>query len=140
LYKKGQGYYTRCGTALGAAVLILAGAHFLHQRLIFQSDAGWTSWVRIGIPVMFVICLGVLTWWLVGVHRSTCDFMIATEGEMKKVSWSTRRELIGSTKVVILFTVLLAVILFAVDLLFMTFFGSIGVLRGPSLTQTLFGG
>lgn len=139
LYKRGQGYYTRSGTAVGAAVLILAGAHFLHQRLVFESNATWTSWVRIGIPLAFVVSLGVLTWWLLGVKRSTCDFLIATEGEMKKVSWSSRRELIGSTKVVIMFTVLLAMILFAVDLIFMAFFGSIGVLRGPSLLQSLFG-
>jgi preprotein translocase SecE subunit len=140
LYKPGQGYYTRSGTAVGAAAIILAGAHFLHQRLIFQSDAPWTSWVRIGIPLAFVVGLGLLTWWLVGVHRPSCDFMIHTEGEMKKVSWSSRRELIGSTKVVILFTVLLGVILFGVDLLFMSFFGAIGVLKGPSLVQSLFGG
>jgi len=140
LYKRGQGYYTRSGTAVGAAVIILAGANFLHGRLVFQAEANWTSWVRIGIPLVFAVGLGLLTWWLVGTHRPTCDFMIHTEGEMKKVSWSSRKELIGSTKVVILFTVLLAMILFGVDILFMAFFGSIGVLRGPSLVQSLFGG
>jgi preprotein translocase SecE subunit len=67
--------------------------------------------------------------------------MIATEGEMKKVNWSTRREIIGSTKVVILFTILLAVILFTVDIVFMTFFAWIGVLReAPSVLKLLFGG
>ena len=57
------------------------------------------------------------------------DFMIATEGEMKKVNWSTRREIIGSTKVVILFTVLLALLLFVVDLSFQALFSWIGVLK-----------
>jgi preprotein translocase subunit SecE len=55
--------------------------------------------------------------------------MIATEGEMKKVSWSTKNEIIGSTKVVIMFTVLLALVLFVVDLAFQTMFSSIGVLK-----------
>ena len=36
----------------------------------------------------------------------TVDFMIATEGEMKKVNWSTRREILGSTWVVIAVTML----------------------------------
>ena len=48
---------------------------------------------------------------------------------MKKVSWSSKREVIGSTKVVILFTVLLGVLLFVVDVLFQTLFKNIGVLK-----------
>ena len=55
--------------------------------------------------------------------------MIATEGEMKKVSWSTKREIIGSTKVVILFTFLMAGLLFLVDSAFQLLFSSIGVLQ-----------
>ena len=55
--------------------------------------------------------------------------MIATEGEMKKVSWSTRQEIIGSTKVVIFTTIFLAMLLFLVDLCFMKFFQFIGVLK-----------
>jgi preprotein translocase subunit SecE len=63
------------------------------------------------------------------VNRKSSDFMIATEGEMKKVSWSSRREVIGSTKVVILFTIALACFLFVVDLAFQTLFSAIGVLK-----------
>jgi preprotein translocase SecE subunit len=67
--------------------------------------------------------------------------MIATEGEMKKVNWSTRREIIGSTKVVIVFTLLLTLVLFVVDMIFITFFGWIGVLReAPSVWEMLTGG
>ena len=89
---------------------------------------------------MLVVGFGLLTFWIVGVHRRACDFMIATEGEMKKVNWSTRREIIGSTKVVIMFTALLALILFVVDIVFMTFFAWIGVLReAPSIMEMLFG-
>ena len=55
--------------------------------------------------------------------------MIATEGEMKKVNWSTRREVIGSTKVVITITIFLAILLFCIDLVFQALFRAIGVLR-----------
>ncbi|MCH9001912.1 MAG: preprotein translocase subunit SecE [Planctomycetes bacterium] len=56
--------------------------------------------------------------------------MIATEGEMKKVSWSSKEEVIGSTKVVIMFTFMLALFLFVVDMVFQQAFRLIGVLKG----------
>ncbi|MCH7993750.1 MAG: preprotein translocase subunit SecE [Planctomycetes bacterium] len=56
--------------------------------------------------------------------------MIATEGEMKKVSWSSKEEVIGSTKVVIMFTFMLALFLFVVDMVFQQVFKWIGVLKG----------
>ena len=59
----------------------------------------------------------------------SADFMIATEGEMKKVSWSSRREVVGGTKVVIATTFILALMLWAVDLAFGFFFMEIGVLQ-----------
>ncbi|MBI1827694.1 MAG: preprotein translocase subunit SecE [Planctomycetes bacterium] len=55
--------------------------------------------------------------------------MIATEGEMKKVNWSSRREVVGSTKVVILFSMAMALYLFVVDIVFQTLFQAIGVLK-----------
>ena len=70
----------------------------------------------------------------------SCDFLIATEGEMKKVNWSTRREIWGSTKVVIVFTLFLAFLLFSVDIVFWSFFSAIDVLKGPSPFGSLFGG
>jgi preprotein translocase SecE subunit len=59
------------------------------------------------------------------------DFLIATDSEMKKVNWTSKRELIGSTKVVILFMFAIAIILFVLDLLFNTVFYSIRVLNIP---------
>ncbi|MFQ6049008.1 MAG: preprotein translocase subunit SecE [Phycisphaerae bacterium] len=63
--------------------------------------------------------------------------MIATEGEMKKVSWSTRREVIGSTKVVIAVVIMLAVMLFVVDTVFAVFFNFIDVLKILEIKQLL---
>jgi len=44
------------------------------------------------------------------------DFLIATESEMKKVSWSNKAELVGSTIVVVVTVFLLAVFIFVMDL------------------------
>lgn len=130
IYKPGQGYYTRICTAIGAGILILGAGNFIFNEMaIYQTDAQWTLWLRVGVPTVVVVGLGLLLYWLVGVKRGACDFLIATEGEMKKVSWSSRNELIGSTKVVIATTLFLAILLFVVDSLFKMFFMFIGVLE-----------
>ena len=75
------------------------------------------TYLRYGIPVVALAALGALMFWLVNRPKSA-DFLIATEGEMKKVSWSSRKEIVGSTKVVIVTTFIMAVILFGVDIVF----------------------
>ena len=133
IYKPGQGYYTRMCSAVGAGVLIAGAGNFLYNQMeAYVTDAAWTTWLQVGVPSVVVVVLGLLLYWLVGVKRGTCDFLIATEGEMKKVSWSSRNELIGSTKVVIVATVMLSVFLFVVDLVFMKFFHFINVLETGS--------
>jgi len=47
---------------------------------------------------------------------------------MKKVSWSSRKEVVGSTKVVIVTTLIVAMILYGVDIMFRLFFIRLGVL------------
>ncbi len=131
LYKPGQGYYTRVGTAIFAFVLIAAGWNFLYDRLevYYEPDQPWTYYLQIGIPSLVAVGFGFLVYWLAGRNRRSCDFMIMTEGEMKKVSWSSRKEVIGSTIVVIVVVILMAVLLFLVDLIFAWFFHKIGVLH-----------
>jgi preprotein translocase SecE subunit len=143
IYKRGQGYYTRMGTVVGGAIIILAGMNYLWSQLgvIYDTSKIWTLYVRVGIPLVFGVGLGLLLFWVAGTSRRCCDFFIATEGEMKKVSWSTKREVVGSTKVVILFTVLLAVILFMVDILFLLFFSAIRVVKvPPEVLRRIMGG
>ena len=70
-----------------------------------------------------------LVYWFVGLRRGTAEFLIATDNEMKKVNWSTRREIVGSTWVVITATFLLATMLFVVDFMFSRFFSLIHVLE-----------
>jgi preprotein translocase SecE subunit len=78
-----------------------------------------------------VVLLGgaILIYWLVGVKPGTSEFLIATDGEMKKVNWSTRKHILDSTWVVIAWSVLLAGGLYAVDLMFSSFFKLIRVLE-----------
>lgn len=81
-----------------------------------------------GVAILVIVGAWV-TYWLAGVRPSTVEFLIATDGEMKKVNWSTKRDIIGSTWVVILWSVLLAGGLWVVDFLFQAFFKMIGVLQ-----------
>ena len=130
-YKADQGIWTRRGTFTGGVLLIAWGAMFLKDQLaVYEDIEGWQGLlITPGIPFLFAVVVGALAWRIAFVSRKSSDFMIATEGEMKKVSWSSKREVIGSTKVVILFTVLLAVVLFAVDFVFQRIFMYIDVLK-----------
>ncbi|HRX85663.1 MAG TPA: preprotein translocase subunit SecE [Phycisphaerae bacterium] len=130
IYKKGQGYYTRMGTAIGAGVLAAGLADFVYDHLNF--DPNWTPgiWLKNGVPALVLVACGLLVFWIVGVYRRSCDFLIATDGEMKKVNWTSKKEIIAATKVVIVVTFLTAILLFMVDYGFMQFFSWIGVLRG----------
>ena len=124
IYKRGQGKYTRVTTFLGVMVVVVIGAVRLSEQL---TTLDLSPLVRYGIATALVVVSAVVMFWLVNRPRSA-DFMIATEGEMKKVSWSSRKEIIGSTKVVIITTLILTVILFTVDLLFTQLFVWIKVL------------
>jgi preprotein translocase subunit SecE len=50
------------------------------------------------------------------------DFLVATETEMKKVSWSSRAELVGSTAVVIVTVFALALFIYTADTIFIYVF------------------
>jgi preprotein translocase subunit SecE len=52
-------------------------------------------------------------WWL-----TTKEFFRDTNAEMKKVSWPTRNEVVGTTVVVIIATIIFALYLWGADLLF----------------------
>ena len=137
LYKPGQGYYTRVGTAVGAGALILWGGKFLFDEMSgMLGSVSYALPLQYGVTAGFILVMGVVLYWVVGLSRKANDFFIATEGEMKKVNWSTKQEIIRSTKVVVLVTIVMSVFLFAADLLFMMIFSGLGVLRaGPTLFE-----
>ncbi len=83
-----------------------------------------------GAAAGIVLLLGAgLIFLFIGSKPSSCEFLIATDGEMKKVNWSSRREVLGSTWVVIASSFLIAGMLYMVDLAFQSFFVSINVLQ-----------
>ncbi len=129
IYKKGQGYYTRLGTGIGGAILILGLGNFIYEQINFNDNWAPGLWIKTGVPVAVIVGMLLLLHWLVDVKRSSCDFLIATDGEMKKVNWTSKKEIIAATKVVILVTILTALALFLVDQAFKNFFIAIDVLQ-----------
>ncbi|MBC7834538.1 MAG: preprotein translocase subunit SecE [Phycisphaerales bacterium] len=69
-----------------------------------------------------------MIYWLIAVRPASVDFLIATDSEVKKVNWSTRKDIKGSTFVVIGATFILAVFLFAIDVVFKSIFQAIDIL------------
>jgi preprotein translocase SecE subunit len=88
-------------------------------------------WVRIVMPLL----LGALSLWfawrLVNLP-AFADFLIATEAELNKVSWTPRRRLVQDTIVVLVTTLLITFFLLFADLIWSQLLTKIGVLRAPS--------
>ena len=130
IYKKGQGYWTRMMSGIAAGLLIFMGASWLwktmNQVRIGSIEA---VYVQAGAAVIFISVLAVLGYYLIALHKKVVDFLIATEGEMKKVNWSTKRDIYRSTLVVIFASLFIASGLFVVDSAFAAFFKFVGVLQ-----------
>src|SRR5438445_4235993 len=129
LYKPGQGYWTRMGTAGGTVLLIALLARFIFISLGARTRLDWFfnpakgieeqgfPKIKIIITAIFCAVSAAVAWYYLNKPR-VVDFFIATESEMKKVNWTSRKEIVGSTKVVIAFMFLTALFLFFVDLFF----------------------
>ncbi len=128
-YKKGQGYYTRLCTGLGIGFLLMLGCFALYNALGVLNKEGSSAgqWIQMGIPFVIFVVGGWGVFKLVN-WPQFADFMISTEGEMKKVSWSTRKEVIGATRIVIFSMFLMSIMLAATDFIFNWVFTSIGVI------------
>ena len=129
IVKRGQGYWTRMGTAGVAVLLIALIAYNLYAILIGQF--GVRPGVAIGVGAGAAVALALLAWQLMN-KPTHVDFLIATDSEMKKVNWTSRADLIGATKVVIIFMFFIAAFLLLIDVIFGYFFQLITVLKtGP---------
>jgi preprotein translocase subunit SecE len=127
IYKRGQGKYTRVLTVVGVMLIGVIGSYVLSNRLyVWFSELTFGTYLAFGVPTLIVVVLAAAMFYLVN-RPSAADFLIATESEMKKVSWSSRKEIIGSTKVVIVTTFMLAGILYGVDVLFVVLFRYLNV-------------
>jgi preprotein translocase SecE subunit len=75
--------------------------------------------VQFTVPLLLIAASLWFAWRLVN-YPTFADFLIATEAEINKVSWTSRRALIRDTIVVLTCLVLLTVFLFVVDMFWNT--------------------
>ncbi|MDP7005602.1 MAG: preprotein translocase subunit SecE [Phycisphaerales bacterium] len=130
IYKQGQGYWVRLMSSIGFGLLIMMGVVWLWDQLAgVQIGTLESVYVQGGVSVLVVAICGIIGYYLIGRKPKLVDFMIATEGEMRKVNWSTRREIVGSTILVILLTLFIAIFCQIADLVFSAFFQWGGVLQ-----------
>jgi len=146
VYKPGQGYWTRLGTVISAVILLIMIGRFLYTTLAETIVIGrskladgteilkhlpkaWAGGIVGGLMIAAAFWL-----WRTLNRPSVVDFFIATETEMKKVNWTSKKDLIGSTKVVIFFMLLIAAALFLIDIAFGYLFALVGVLKQGPLT------
>ncbi len=86
------------------------------------------TYLQAGAAALVIVLAAVFVYWVVAIRPRANEFFISVDNEMRKVNWSTRREIIGSTWVVIAVSFGIATTLFVVDNLFSTFFRWVGVL------------
>lgn len=130
IYKPGQGYWTRVMSAIGLAVLVAMGINWLWGMLSTVRFGDLQPiYVQGGAALIVLAIAAVIGYYLIATKPRVVEFLIATEGEMKKVNWSSRREILGSTWVVIGLTAFLALLTFVFDTAFGWTFQAIGVLE-----------
>ncbi len=115
IYKPTQGTYARTWTGVAMGALLLVGVIRLFE--IMKSSP--TLWERFGVPAAMALVVGWLIYRLLS-YPPFADFLIATEAEMNKVSWTSREDLKRATAVVLSTVVLVSVFLFGVDWIWST--------------------
>jgi preprotein translocase SecE subunit len=125
LYKPVEGKYTRICTAIGIGLVVLYTAYWLVEEL--KGISGISEYVLAAVALGLIAAAGVFTWWLLN-KPNIVEFMINTESEMRKVNWPSKKEITGSTWVVICGTLLLTVMIFTADLLFTLLFTAINII------------
>ena len=125
-YKRTQGLKARRYTLLGLLLLGWSGVYSLvahgmlgdawDMRMPFTDGRVVTVLTDVGFVVPIVLAAGVfwLAWRAVNAP-AFADFLIATEAEMNKVSWSTRKRLVQDTIVVLVTVLLMTLFFLAVD-------------------------
>jgi preprotein translocase subunit SecE len=122
LYKPRQGWNARLYTGLALGLVGAAGAWQMYE---VWKDEG--VYLQVGVPLVFA---AVFAWLIVRILQFPpfADFLIATEAEMNKVSWTSKDDLVRSTTVVLSTVLFMAVFLFVVDRLWTFILRQIGVL------------
>ncbi|MGA2915883.1 MAG: preprotein translocase subunit SecE [Sedimentisphaerales bacterium] len=125
-YKWGQGKTTRVYTVISVGILAVIGCWRVYQKLTASLDvtAPLGLWTSVLVPLAVFGIIGLLLYWLIN-KPIVADFLIAAEGELKKVSFSSKREIAVSTFVVIIVVVLMATMLGLADFCFSLFFQNV---------------
>ncbi len=130
IYKQGQGYWVRLMSAIGYGLIVMMGVVWLWDQIggikIGDIEPVFTQGA---MAILLVAFFGLIGYHLIGRKPKLVDFMISTEGEMRKVNWSTRREIFGSTILVILLTLFIALFCQVADFGFSAFFQWVDVLQ-----------
>jgi preprotein translocase SecE subunit len=84
------------GTEQYTTLTLLPNLRYTMALLILPLLALWVAWRTVNLPAF-------------------ADFQIATEAEMNKVSWTTKKRLYQDTIVVLITVFMMAVYLFAID-------------------------
>ena len=128
IYKSGQGYWTRMISGLGMAVLTIVGALWLYDELeVINSQ--YTLYIQATVAAIVIAIFGLIIFRFVGSRPKSVDFLIATEGEMKKVNWPKRKEIIGSTWIVIVGLFLLVGVILVSDVFFSLISWKLGIME-----------
>jgi preprotein translocase SecE subunit len=156
-YKRSQGQRVRRGTTIGILILAVCGVwtlavgHHTLDTIGYQEVLGdqstwvnnWALWlpftgdhvyipvlsdVRFTLPLLLLAAAGWFAYRIVN-FPVFADFLIATEAEINKVSWTTRKRLVQDTIVVLTTVILLTVFLFFVDILWGYLLSRVGVLK-----------
>jgi len=127
IYKPGQGKWTRVMTAVGFGVIVLASVWWIWNEMQTLQNQ-YRQFFQGITAVALVGGFALLFWWLLNKPK-IADFMIATEAEMRKVNWPSKKEILGSTVIVIGGTFIMAAFLWVVDLGFGQLFIWMDVLK-----------
>ena len=105
------------GEPRAARVILLPGLQFTVPLLLLALSL-WLSWRVVNLPAF-------------------ADFLIATEAELNKVSWTTQRRLVQDTIVVLVTVFLMAIFLFGMDQVWRVVLSwkPVGVLQIPEEKQ-----
>ena len=123
LYKRGQGYYTRLWGSIVCFALIAIGCYRLYSILSGTTN---NPWIYTIIPVVVLAGFTFMVYWLQN-RPALADFFITAESELKKVTWSSKQQIITSTIVVIFVVITFSILLGSVDVGFRSLFEFMGL-------------
>ncbi len=125
-YKRTQGLKARRYTLMGLLLIGWSGVYSIvshdmvrgdwNLKMPFTGDRVWTllTDTQYTVPILLAALVFWLAWRVVNMP-AFADFLIATEAEMNKVAWSSRKQLVQDTIVVLITLALMTLFFLVVD-------------------------